>query len=59
MTTQYTSDKQLATRFGVSRQSIWLWVRKGKFPKPIKLSESVTRWRLTDVELWEKAREVA
>lgn len=34
----------------VSRATIWRWVREGRFPKPFKLSESVTVWDAAAVE---------
>jgi predicted DNA-binding transcriptional regulator AlpA len=34
----------------VSPATIWRWVREGKFPKPFKLSESITVWDLAQVE---------
>lgn len=37
---------------GVSDKTIWQWVKRGQFPAPIKLSNSVTVWRLSDVQTW-------
>lgn len=34
----------------VSPATIWRWVREGKFPKPFKLSDSVTVWNADAVE---------
>jgi len=55
----YLSDKQLAARFGNSRASVWRWTKTTNFPQPIKLSQGCTRWRLSEIEEWEKAKEVA
>lgn len=41
---------------GVSGSSIWAWVKKGTFPKPIKLSENCTAWNAADVERWSAER---
>lgn len=35
-----------------SQASIWRKVREGRFPKPIKLSERVTAWRVEEVRAW-------
>lgn len=45
----------------VSDKTIWNWVKRGEFPAPIKLSPSVTVWRLSDVHAWmqEKGMEAA
>jgi predicted DNA-binding transcriptional regulator AlpA len=59
----YLSDKQVAERYGVSRVTIWRWVRKpaGKdttpFPHPITLSPGCVRWKASDVENWEARAE--
>ncbi|MFS2101066.1 helix-turn-helix transcriptional regulator [Variovorax sp. Varisp85] len=34
----------------VSPATVWRWVRAGQFPKPFKLSESVTVWDAAAVE---------
>ena len=52
-TATHAADLQLADRYGVSRATVWRWVQRGKFPKPVKLSPGCTRWRLADVEAWE------
>jgi prophage regulatory protein len=36
----------------VSGSSIWGWVKAGKFPKPIKLSENCTAWKASEVDAW-------
>lgn len=56
----YVSDKQLAARYGVSRPTIWCWLKTDPtFPKPVSLSAGCTRWKSDAVEAWEVAREVA
>jgi len=36
--------------FPVSRSTWWLWVKQGKAPRPVKLSERVTAWRVEDIK---------
>ncbi|MGM0857225.1 MAG: helix-turn-helix transcriptional regulator [Pseudomonadota bacterium] len=49
----YLSDKRIAGRYDVSRATIWRWVQAGRLPKPVKLSPGCTRWRASDIEVWE------
>lgn len=50
----FLSDKQLAHRWGVTRQTVWRWHRNDVcFPSPVKLSSGCTRWRLPDILQWE------
>lgn len=51
----FLSDLDNAARYGVTRQTIWKWAKKGKFPKPVKLN-GATRWKLTDIEAWEASQ---
>ena len=57
--TQFYRLPQLKARLNVSGSSIWAWVKAGKFPKPIKLSENCTAWVAADVEQWVKSRIIA
>jgi len=34
---------------GLARSTIWLFVKNGKLPKPIKLSERVTVWKESEI----------
>lgn len=49
----YLKDIEVAKRYNISRPTIWRWVKNEKFPRPIKLGEGSTRWRLSDLERWE------
>lgn len=40
----------------VSQSTLKRWVRAGKFPAPIKLSENVSAWRAADVHTWVDAQ---
>lgn len=56
----YVSDKQLASRWRVSRPTVWRWSKTDSaFPLPVKLSPQCTRWRLSEIEAWEKAKAAA
>ncbi|RUR65879.1 AlpA family phage regulatory protein [Variovorax guangxiensis] len=44
------TTKGKAGMLPVSPQTIWRWVREGKFPKPFKLGDSVTVWNASEVE---------
>ena len=53
----FLSDRQVAQRYSVSRQTPLGWLKKdASFPKPVSLSPGCTRWRLTDLKAWEIAQ---
>jgi len=58
VTNGYVTDKYLSNHYSVCRQTIWRWVREGRFPSPIKINGS-TRWKLSDIEAWEAKQEGA
>jgi prophage regulatory protein len=45
-------------RTGLSRSTIYDWMEKGEFPKPVALGARLVGWRESDIEAWLQAREV-
>ncbi len=37
---------------GLSRSTIYDWIAKGAFPKPIKLGVRAVGWRERDIQFW-------
>ena len=35
-----------------SASTVWRKAKNGGFPKPVKLSEQITAWRVEDVRAW-------
>jgi len=35
--------------FPVSKSTWWAGVKDGRFPKPVKLSDNITAWRVHDI----------
>lgn len=56
---KYLSDRELASRYEVSRVTPWRWAAKGSFPSPVKLGPNCTRWKLSSIEAWEASRGTA
>ena len=36
--------------FPVSKSTWWAGIKKGKFPKGVKLTENTTAWRVSDIQ---------
>ena len=53
---QFYRVNELTKILSVSRASIYNWLNKGTFPQPIKISDSVTVWRKSDIEDWISSR---
>jgi predicted DNA-binding transcriptional regulator AlpA len=57
---EYIRVKQLAPELAVSEPTIWRWLKQNPdFPKPLKLSNRVTAWKVSDVRAWLEAKENA
>lgn len=41
--------REVLTIVPVAKSTWWAWCAQGKAPKPIKLSEKTTCWRLSDI----------
>lgn len=53
----YVRDVDLATRYRVSRNTIWRWTKEGRLPAPVRLGPGCTRWSMADIEAHEGAIE--
>lgn len=51
---QFYTDRALAERYQVSRQTIWRWVREGHLPKPVKIGTGSTRWPESEILKFEE-----
>lgn len=53
---RYLNIKEVAGRYGVSRATIWRWVKtQPGFPAGICVSPGTTRWALSDLLAFERA----
>jgi len=42
-------DRDCVEMLNISRSTWWAGVKSGRFPKPIKLTERTSRWKLSDI----------
>ena len=51
---RFLSDREVATRYDISRASVWRWLAsESKFPAPLKLSAGTSRWRMSELVQFE------
>lgn len=46
------------TRTGLSRSTIYEWMKRGEFPRPVKLGARLVAWRESDLTEWLETREM-
>jgi len=44
--------KEVSDITGLKRSTIYKWMNEGKFPKPLKLGEKASRWKLSSILDW-------
>ena len=44
----------LKDRVPFSAATLWRLVNAGKFPKPVKVTDQITAWRVSDIKAWSK-----
>ena len=49
------SDVEVLT--GLSKSSIYAWMKRGDFPQPVKLGTRLVAWRESDIAAWLESRE--
>lgn len=54
MVKKYLSDKQVASRYGIGRSTVWAWVKDGFLPAPRKLGQRTTRWDSDELDAHEE-----
>jgi prophage regulatory protein len=42
---------------GLSRSTLYEWMKRGDFPQPVKLGARIVAWRESDVAAWLESRE--
>ena len=60
--TGYIRQKELIGKGHIipfSATTLWRKVAAGLFPKPVKLSEGVTAWKVEDIRAWMEAKDSA
>lgn len=48
----FVRERQILLMLPFSKSTLWRKVKEGSFPKPIKLSERVTAWRIEEINDW-------
>nr|WP_246035904.1 AlpA family transcriptional regulator [Aliishimia ponticola] len=48
---------EVEARTGLSRSTLYDWMKRGEFPQPVKLGARLVAWRESDVTEWLESRE--
>lgn len=50
------SLKQVREKIGVGTSTIYRWLEARKFPEPLQVTDTMVRWRMSDLDAWIAAR---
>ncbi|MXW18356.1 MAG: AlpA family transcriptional regulator [Gemmatimonadetes bacterium] len=56
MGTRVLRAREVVSEIGVSKATLYRWVRSGGFPKPIKLGPGAVGWRREELDEWVDSR---
>jgi prophage regulatory protein len=48
---------EVEARTGLSRSTLYDWMKRGEFPQPVRLGARIVAWRECDVTEWLESRE--
>ena len=51
---QFLTVKEVCQRLSIGKSTVWAWSMENRFPKPVLLSARCTRWRLSEIVVWER-----
>jgi len=48
---------EVEARTGLARSTIYDWMSRGEFPRPVRLGARIVAWRESDVAAWLESRD--
>jgi prophage regulatory protein len=55
---RFINDTEVGWRYGISRPSVWRWVKTGLLPEPEALGPNTKRWRVATLDNWDEQRAI-
>ena len=50
----YLTRKEVLQRFLIGNTTLYRWIKDGQFPQPVRFGPRCIRWKLEQLENWEK-----
>ena len=57
MTEKLIRRPEVEARTGLSRSTIYDWMKRGVFPQPVRLGTRLVAWRESDIAVWLESRQ--
>ena len=56
MTERLLTRAEVEKRCGVSRSTVYRWMRTGQFPEPVRVGPRAVRWPASEIEAYLESR---
>jgi prophage regulatory protein len=53
---KYIRRYAVSERYGIPASTLYDWIAKGQFPKPVRLGVRTVAWEVTELDAWESTR---
>jgi prophage regulatory protein len=47
---------EVLRRVGISKSTLWDWIKADRFPRPVRLGERAVAWRASEIDAWIASR---
>jgi len=52
----YLRRPAVSERYGLPASTLYDWIAKGQFPRPVRLGARAVAWSVAELEVWERGR---
>jgi prophage regulatory protein len=56
MTDRFLKRDQVEALCGLSKATLYRWIKQQRFPRPIQVGSTAVRWRESDIRAWQEER---
>ena len=53
---RYLRRKAVCARYNFANSTLYVWIKQGLFPAPVKLGPRMVAWSIEELEEWERTR---
>lgn len=46
----YLTTQQVADRYGISRTTVWRWIKAGRLPEPVQIGPGIKRFSIAALQ---------
>jgi prophage regulatory protein len=47
---------EVLRRVGISKSTLWDWIKADRFPRPVRLGERAVAWKSSEIDRWIEGR---